>query len=526
MYHIWQANINQCNKIVNNNQGPRIVIPVTGSPVDSIYWAERFNKTSSEVFNADGNTKIFPVTEKIQKGNFLGTLSAWHEIRSVFDYSYDILPDIMLISMVVGKGTRLSPFTQAVYNRKPAFPTPKTLMDHSDNLLICEIANFSMNVCASYLRRRGFRGVLVKWGDEALFPGVIWQMEGADYTNIDAIRFFSSTEPNLELGKQKEWLIADIENDVLQKEIPRQDYHQLLNRLNSIDLNKHRVGVNLGSFAISYELLDILLEIFKEDMTNYDRIADWDPYFWIAFLCKDVNEWRLERERELELGHDGIKDLEKRYPDFFVKTLRAREYAEHRLKRAVKNIILDFGKVLWVDMGNHVSLREHFQSLLSDNDIGRALRELYGIPHKRDAFGNIVLRSKLPNPFNIRNSVIVDATISNAESVIEGGVIIGGNYGLLNMQKGGVALFSTVDALSFQGPNGIIFKSFGDEIVIGEGDRHTTILLPTGAENLVANESISNFLGQTYSQPILGNKLSFEEAGEKMASFFKGSSDI
>jgi GDPmannose 4,6-dehydratase len=51
------------------------------------------------------------------------------------------------------------------------------------------------------------------------------------------------------------------------------------------------------------------------------------------------------------------------------------------------------------------------------------------------------------------------------------------------------------------------------DLVIPPGGRHTSLFLSHDPESLVSNESVQNYDATEYSSPILGNRLSFEEAG-------------
>jgi hypothetical protein len=230
-----------------------------------------------------------------------------------------------------------------------------------------------------------------------------------------------------------------------------------------------------------------------------------------------LSAWEAEAEQELRLGRTGIKDLEARYPDFFEKVARIRQELEARKGRPLAVSVLDFGETFWADLGLHLTLRQTMDTLTAETPRGRATRDLFGIPHERDEKGNILLRSSVPEAADIRESVIVDSTVLDASSVIHRGVVVGGRHRRLSMPEGGCALFCAVDHLSFREPHGIAFRSLGEEIVLPEGGRHTTLLLPGRPEHMVANESVVDYKGQNYTTPILGNPLSFEEAGEIMS---------
>ena len=132
MSDIWQRNIRTCRNIIQNNLGPRLVNVVSGSLADQTYWQDRLSKTRRDVFRQDGSTLIFSSLEKTRKGNFLGSVNAWAAINQYFKGQE--LPPVIMMNMVFGMGKRLSPFTQALGNRKPAFPTPMFGKDQGSNL--------------------------------------------------------------------------------------------------------------------------------------------------------------------------------------------------------------------------------------------------------------------------------------------------------------------------------------------------------------------------------------------------------
>ena len=95
---------------------------VSGSQVDQQYWHDQLHNTRKDVFRAYGETMVISSLEASRKGNFLGSMNAWLAIQKAMQGSTHL--SVMLINIVFGEGKRLSPFTQALTNRKPAFPTP------------------------------------------------------------------------------------------------------------------------------------------------------------------------------------------------------------------------------------------------------------------------------------------------------------------------------------------------------------------------------------------------------------------
>ena len=178
MSEIWQRNISNICNIIQQNLGPKVVNMVSGSLADQAYWQDRLQKTRQDVFRADGETMVVSSLEKTRKGNFLGSVNAWMALQKAL--GSQTLPPVMLMNMVFGLGKRLSPFTQALTNRKPAFPTPMRSSDGEIYLSTVDAASMSATLWLHHLETNGFKGMVIKWGDEAVIPGKIWEAGSAE----------------------------------------------------------------------------------------------------------------------------------------------------------------------------------------------------------------------------------------------------------------------------------------------------------------------------------------------------------
>lgn len=525
MFDIWSGNILENVALVQQDAGPALAIVVSGSESDQAFWGDHLTQTSRDVFSSDGSTVIASVFERSLRGNFLGTFNAWIEAQPTITASglcehsagRQTLPDVALMSMVFGKGKRLSPFTQALGNRKPAFPTPRRARKAGVYLRTVDLANLYANTWVHHLADSGFRGLIVKWGDEAVIPGKDWDASPLDLRNVDAVRFVWQTEATQDLAREKEWVVIDAQTGLMRFQFSRQDLDTLENRIADLGEGQYKVGVNLGSLAISYPFLETALEVLREDVLDATKWANWDPYAWIALYCRDEAQWQAEAEHEERLGRTGIRELEARYPDFYLKIATMREALERKKGRPLAVAVLDFGETFWADLGLHQTLRRTMDSMIGESDRGRSTRDLFGIPHDRDGRGNILVESSVPEKANIRDSVIINSEIRDPESIIRGGLVVGGRHGRLSMPHGGCALFCAADHVTFTGPHGVAFRSVGAKIALPEGGRHTSILLAQGPESMISNESIVDYSGETYTEPILGNRLSFQEAGAIMS---------
>jgi len=512
MSSVWRKKIAENLALVHEQAGPEFVVMVTGNENDARYWRTHTSQVRGNLFRADERVHVTSVAEGSPRGNFLGTLKAWDDARRAPDTPGSI-PDISFMSMVFGKGKRLSPFCQALGNRKAAFPTPMKAEKLSQYLCTGDLSCLYSNNWVQHLRQGGFQGVLVKWGDEAILPGLDWPAIRNKFQDMDLIRFVSQTEPTEVLAREKDWFVINRNTGLIERQLSRQPLSSLQSQLGNFGTRQYGTAVNLGSIAVSYTFLEAAREILAKDMDNPAFAADWDPFIMMALLSPDESAWQINVLAEEKAGRAGIRDAEKRYPGFYAAVSSLRSAVKRKTGRPFKIGFLDFGDVFWVDLGLQITLRQTLAALTADSEIGFATREFFGVPHARDAANNIIVRSPISERSRIRNSVILDSSITGPDVQIEGGVVVGGMHRNLLMPEGGAAVFCAVSDMRFTGENTIAFRSVAPELSLAKGERHTSIFLSESPETFISNESVVDYSGDTYSKPIFGNRLSFEEAG-------------
>ena len=513
---VWLANIERARQTVRENRVGQLVAVVSGSANDAEYWRAHARRVAADVFRADGSTTVLSIHECSPKGNLLGTLNAWRETkRSVIAREIQ-MPSVGLISMVFGKGKRLSPLTQSLGNCKAALPTPMTSPTSGDYLRGGDLSSLYTSTWLDTLDRAGFKGLVVKWGDEAMIPGVQWSLPAGAYADVDAIRFIWRTEPDEVLAREKEWVVVDEATDLMVTQYPRENLAAIQARRAELGDRRLAMGVNLGSFAISYPLLDAALEVFDADVGDPSRAADWDPYGWLALICETDAEWEAARAYEAKAGRPGLAGLLQHYPGFYERMREVRRRLEVRQGRPLRIAVLDFGACFWVDMGLHQRLREALEALTGTDTEGAVTRALFGITQQPDANGNIVVNSQVAAGANVKDSVIVDSQILDSSSVIHGGIVVGGRHRTVSMPDGGIALFCALDSLQLDGPSSIVLRSVGADVRLPEGGRYTVLFAPSGEVPMVGNESVTSYDGLSYDEPILGNPLSYAEAAALM----------
>jgi hypothetical protein len=214
----------------------------------------------------------------------------------------------------------------------------------------------------------------------------------------------------------------------------------------------------------------------------------------------------------------GIKQAEARCPGLTAKIGTLRDRVQAALGRPIRSGFLDFGEAFWIDLGLHATLRRCLEALTTNDLVGQATRGFFDIPEERDANHNVIIGSEVAPGARVANSVIINSTILDSESVIDRGVVVGSRHNRLTMPAGGASLFSAVRDLAFLGEHGITVRAVADALRIPAGGRYASLFLGGAPVPLESNESIRAYDDSEYCQPILGNSLSFEEAGIRVGA--------
>jgi hypothetical protein len=455
------------------------------------------------------------VVERGRKGNLLGTLQAYQRVF-VAPPTADDPPLVEQIVMLVGSGTRLSPFTQALGNIKAAFPVPDAEAP-PDGLAIGEAAIRSSSPLVSTLHTGGFAGLVVRWGDEVLIPSSSLAVLSGQFADMDVVRFGWATRPTDLLATQKEWLLVARQSGLVMRDIPRQSLESLEGELHGARDHATDLYVNLGSFAASHRFLRAACQAFGPRIDDETTAANWDPYFWIALQCPDRAAWLAIRQREATDGRVGLRDLESGFPQFFDTVQALKGLLRRDLGRDVRVGVLDFGQPYWLDAGNHVALRNAFSSIFEPGQEGGALRAFLGLPDSLAEGESFILDSHIAAGARVRNSVVIGSHILSPDSDLDGAIVMGSRLGRLRVTRGGAAISCVADDLQVDGPHGMAFRLNCSGKVHGSEGVAT---LATGTQSFVMryDESLGAINTDEFSEVVLGNPMSFSAASKLMST--------
>jgi hypothetical protein len=500
-------NIKKNQGILESGKGPAIVGLISGNINHKKYLDDRFNKT--KIFHG----KILSVLEETRKGNFLGTLNFYDNLKKS---GLDFKDRVVLCGMVFGKGERLYPITNVLKNIKPSMPTPKTVVTEEgiDQETIIESALRYFSLTSSFLEEKGFRGILNKWGDEIQIPVVDLSLNNADFKNTDVVRFVSEMVVTPYYAANKEWVAYDKDNNFT-RQITRRPIEEFeeLHREGIVEKNddgSYVCGANLGPVAVSYEFLEIALEIFKEELEREGFYFDFDPYFLCALpLVMEENGreiWNKERKEEREKINKMI--IPNEYgEDLFGKLQSFVKKFEEVYDRSLNMKVVNLGDTYWADFGLHKTLRKNFMDLLEDTKEGFIGREIAGIGHIRDENGNIIVNSDLGGA-DVKNSVIINSKILSGR--VSESVIVDSLFKDVDFSKS-FSIGDRVVTMKSREGGGSVKTLSKDPVVVEEKIRCVSVPLKEGVFCFKVHEEEDLRDINKLEKAILNNKISFRD---------------
>src|SRR5262249_46839452 len=430
-----KKNIALTKVLIEEGKTPGTLAIVSGSESAKNLWQKILDGAKSSL----KALSVFSLHEDLPVNQAFGVLLLWQRLSDVADRTRGTLA-----AFVFGSGTRATPFTETDNAQKPAIVTPvRVISDGKERYLtMVELALHYFLPVQQYLMRSGFEGLIIKWGDEVQIPTCDLSGQNPElFGNADIVRFVSIQEMTTDSASNKDWVGVN-EKQHITAFIPRRplsDMEKLADRgLVQKRDGKLYGGVNLGSVAISYELLDALLNEFKDEVNDSTAKRNTrpalDPEFFTALtiaVSHDENERRKAWQRAIQESKD-VQKLSETIPD----VLERIQKAIGTLERPVQMVALDFQEQYWGDIGQHPQIYDFYMGLNEPGPKGDILRALANIPEQRDEHGNIIVGDAyISQNITVKDSVLINVTLTG-QGRIEHSVLIGTRAGNIDMENG------------------------------------------------------------------------------------------
>jgi hypothetical protein len=244
----------------------------------------------------------------------LGTLYAFVKASKLAKekYNVDLLSDLSQQKISVGlyhtagKGTRLAPLPGSENNNKPGVKLPATILIDgvSSPMTILEAVIKQTGCYASSRLGR----LSVFWGDQVFIPTKPVAYTVSHHADIlCSLGPMMSEEEWKAKGMDKYGLIAQCESGQTAQveKVSHATAVQLLSSLGSIQ----SVGASLGSFSVSWQLLQSLLEEFNSELAAKRGKLDSDPHLWMPMTLDQAAYIQIMQQKgvseEVSSAHYG-----------------------------------------------------------------------------------------------------------------------------------------------------------------------------------------------------------------------------
>ena len=325
------------NDLISQMSIPQAVVIVTSTKASQRFWSERLAHIP----------KLLVLVEDEPLGNGLGTLRAYADARSLGPF------ESLFIYHTAGKGTRLAPLPGCSANDKARVLLPGLINGQPITLLEAVIRQTSLFDAPNRLH--------VFWGDQLFIPDQISQPT----TPISILT--KETKPTPSYG-------AIYPN-------PNGGAH-LAEKIDLSSQFSTTPHTSLGSFSITFDLADKLLDEFSSDTKPLN--ADFD--FWMALT--------LSEELYTQLGGNPLHQA------------RLKQLGDHTLlsPRPV-------GKdAYWWDYGQLKRYYKNCLKVVEDSDEGATMRAFFGEPPQIEGLNNSVAINVQAKRIEAENSVLINCS--------------------------------------------------------------------------------------------------------------------
>jgi phosphomannomutase len=512
------SNVAHTDTLFRERMAAGLIGCVSGSESARRFWQRRLEDAQRRF----GAERVLALHEDLPVNQAFGVLLAWQRLRPAF-----VPGQGALVSFVFGEGTRASPFTETDNGQKPAMLSfVRTGESQERYVPMAELALRYFAPVEAHLRRSGFDGLVIKWGDEVQVPSLPLDGRNPLFDGADIVRFVSLRVMDDDDARNKDWVGVDREGRVTSfiARRPLEQMERLADRgILRRDGDKLIGGVNLGSIALSRNLLDALLHEFESDVfepnaQRRDR-PDLDPQFFSALTVAcigDTGEREAAWERACQ-DSASLGELRQKMPELLSRLCKVVNAFQTDHGRAPRLVAMDFGEPYWGDIGQHRQIREFYQALRERNANGTISRALAGIGEEWDENGNLLVNSHLPEGARISGSVLIDCEV-HGECDVEESVLIGTRCRDVRAVRA-FDVDSCVTSLELEENAGSYRVVAPGHVVVARGRRTTSLFAskvsPEDAVQLSVQEDTDlRQRAKTYDVPIEGNVFSLAAAHE------------
>lgn len=431
--YFLRKNVELMNEAPSKETSIDIIIISASNQTLVNFWEKRLKKTRD--FLVSPETLIICVQEDWPSGgagNGLGSLYAYKKAqeKALAKYGIDIFKEQLKGASIAmyhtaGQGKRLAPLTISELGIKSAVELPGLFHSYDNNqeeVVLMTLLEATIKQSMIFAPSRKGR-LSVFWSDQVFIPS-----NSCQYTPNSHIDILVKKIP---FPDQLEWSQKNLDNYGLlawdengnAKLFDKCDYQTFEKILSShLAIADKGVGISMGAFSLSLEILEALLKEFDREMIEKQSLFDSDPYFWMP-LTLDLDSYisaMLIRNVPLE----SIKTHYKRMQQF-------KKEFKHINTNSTKSFFegIDIGKEsYWWDYGTIDSYYKNNLMMTKNSLESELMRSFFRLENfkEKESYENEnlnLLINSCVKKGNIKNSLVIN--VEAEELNISDSILIG-----------------------------------------------------------------------------------------------------
>ena len=336
----------------------------------------------------------------------------------------------------------------------------------------------------------------VFWGDQIFVPSAAFEYTPTHHADIMCTLLGDrapTAEEWIEKGLDKYGVIAVSNNEKKDAAQVEKVDHATATKMLQVLGDIGQVGPSLGSFSVSYDLLDALCMEYQSELTAKTGKFDTDPHFWMPLTLPCDDYVTLMNQKGVD------EKISKAHHERMAKMKASFELGEMGLFGAV-----DVGTdACWWDYGLLKLYSANNLKFLETDSESDLLRKFFGVTSKK-------MHSTLGESLKIDESSLVSSSKLKA-GCVSNSVIAG--VEALNVEIDGAIVVNCAAKKITAGKNAILYNLVDDSeegIIAGEGDVIVSVTEESGTMmELRSKNSICG--GKAWKEKVAGNSLTFEE---------------
>lgn len=412
---IMKEEAGKMKRLSFENKGMDVVIVVTCDFEQEVYWEKRLKQTIKQIVKR--NTIVIATHEDWNgpAGNGLGTLYAYMKAEKKAMEQYGVGLRRMqregasiALYHAAGKGTRLAPLSGCEYNNKPSVKLPCLLTVDGEKAAMT-LLEAVIKQTAVYAESHSGR-LCVFWGDQIFIPSASSASLPSHHINIFARRLPSPSKEEWRRMHLEKYGIIFISEDESARQVEKINYETFLSLK-----QEEEVAASLGSFSLSFSILEAFLQEFSEELELKKGFLNSDQDFWMP-LTLDFRVF----SKILESRNVDSRELERRYK-------RMGSFKERFIEKNPKCDlfgVVDVGREsYWWDYGQIHHYFNNVMKLTKSTHEADAMKVFYNIDNHLDDNrflevncddSSIIFNSSIKRG-RVRNSVLIGVTAEDID---------------------------------------------------------------------------------------------------------------